>query len=211
MERGARSWFRATADCDPNRKVRNSDPIRTSQPEDDPEGPKIKVASLLTGSAGFSIFLCIGAFSEFRKIIFSKETHHQTHLRGCAGFSRGFPRSVRPGFFRRERRGNPAALLTAGRNAMKRQPLTLTLPLCSICRYKHHDTLNYRKGFPTCDAFPNGIPEVVRKNRIDLRRVISGDNGIHFELAADTEPLKQLLSSFEDLFRKQGLKTRTAK
>lgn len=96
---------------------------------------------------------------------------------------------------------------------MKRQPLTLTLalPLCSICRYKHHDTLNYRKSFPTCDAFPNGIPEAVRKNRIDHRRAISGDNGIHFELAADSEPLKQLLSSFDDLFRKQGLKNRTAK
>ena len=94
---------------------------------------------------------------------------------------------------------------------MKRHPLTLTLPLCSICRYKHQDTFDYRKSFPTCDAFPNGIPEAVRKNRIDHRRTISGDNGIHFELAADTEPLRQFLSSFDDLFRKQGLKPRTAK
>jgi hypothetical protein len=94
---------------------------------------------------------------------------------------------------------------------MKRQPLTLTLPLCSICRYKHPDTLDYRKRFPTCDAFPNGIPEAVRKNHLDHRRPISGDNGIHFDPAADTAPLQQLLSSFDDLFRKQGLKTRTAK
>ena len=94
---------------------------------------------------------------------------------------------------------------------MKRQPLTLPLPLCSICRYRHQDTLNYRKSFPACDALPNGIPEAVRKNGIEYRRTISGDNGIHFGLAADTEPLRQLLSSFDNLFRKQGLKPRMTK
>lgn len=94
---------------------------------------------------------------------------------------------------------------------MKRQPLNLTLPLCSICRYRQMDTLNYRKSFPACDAFPNGIPEAVRKNGIEHRRTISGDNGIHFELAADTEPLRQLLSSFDYLFRKQDLKPRMTK
>jgi hypothetical protein len=92
---------------------------------------------------------------------------------------------------------------------MKRQPLTL--PLGSICRYNHLDSLNYRRRFPTGDTFPNGIPEPVRKNRIDHRRPLSGDNRIHFEPTANTEPLRQILSSFEDLFRKQGLKTGTAK
>jgi hypothetical protein len=94
---------------------------------------------------------------------------------------------------------------------MKRHSLTLTLPLCSICRYRHQDTLNYRKSFPACDALPNGIPEAVRENGIKHRRTISGDTGIHFVLAADTEPLRQLLSSFDNLFRKQGLKPRMTK
>ena len=90
-----------------------------------------------------------------------------------------------------------------GGGGMKRQPLVLTLPLCSICRYKHKDSLTYRKSFPTCDAFPNGIPEAVRKNKMDHRKAIAGDNGIRFELAADTEPMKQLLTSFDLLFQKK--------
>jgi len=87
---------------------------------------------------------------------------------------------------------------------MKRRPLVLTLPLCSICRFKHKDSLSYRKRFPTCDAFPNGIPEAVRKNRMDHRKAIAGDNGIRFELVADTEPMKRLLTSFDSLFRTQS-------
>jgi hypothetical protein len=66
--------------------------------------------------------------------------------------------------------------------------------------------LNYRKGFPTGDAFPNGIPELVRKNRIDHLRAIPGDNGLRFDSAADSAPLKRLLSSFDDLLRRQQLK-----
>jgi hypothetical protein len=94
---------------------------------------------------------------------------------------------------------------------MKRQPLTFTLPLCAICRFKHPDNPNYRKGFPTCAPFPNLIPEAVRENPIDHRRALSGDNGIRFELSADTAPLRQVLSSLDDLFRKQDLKTEPAK
>ena len=94
---------------------------------------------------------------------------------------------------------------------MKRQPLVLTLSLCSICRYKHKDSLIYRRSFPTCDAFPNGIPEAVRKNKIDHRKAIAGDNGIRFELAVDTEPMKQLLSSFDSLFQKQNRGNRMVK
>ncbi len=94
---------------------------------------------------------------------------------------------------------------------MKRQPLTLTLPLCSICRYKHPDTLTYRKSFPTCDAFPHGIPEALRRNRIDHRKAVPGDNGIRFELAADTKPMRRLLSSFDDLFAKKSSKGKVGK
>jgi len=98
-----------------------------------------------------------------------------------------------------------------GDQAMKRQPLTLTLPLCSICRYKHHDSLTYRKSFPTCDAFPNGIPEAVRKNRMDHRKPISGDNGIRFELTSDTEAMKHLLNSFDLLFERRVREVRKIK
>jgi len=86
---------------------------------------------------------------------------------------------------------------------MKRLPLTMTLPLCSICKHKHQDSLTFRNSFPTCDAFPNGIPEVIRKNRIDHRKALAGDNGIRFELAADSEASRQLLDSFDSLFEKQ--------
>ena len=86
---------------------------------------------------------------------------------------------------------------------MKRQPLTTTLPLCSICKHKHRDSLTFRTSFPTCDAFPNGVPEAIRKNRIDHRRALAGDNGIRFELAADSEASRQLLDSFDSLFEKQ--------
>jgi hypothetical protein len=94
---------------------------------------------------------------------------------------------------------------------MKRQPLTLTLSLCSICRFKHCDTLNYRKSLPTCDAFPNGVPEAVRKNPLDHRREIPGDNGIRFELAAETDSLRQLFSAFGDLFKDRSLKSNREK
>jgi len=56
---------------------------------------------------------------------------------------------------------------------MKRQPLPFALPLCAICRSKHPDNPNYRKGFPTCAPFPNRIPEAVRENPIDHRRALS--------------------------------------
>lgn len=94
---------------------------------------------------------------------------------------------------------------------MKGQPLGLTLPLCSICRYKHKESRTYRKSFPTCDAFPHGIPEAIRKNRMDHRKAIAGDNGIRFELATDTESMRQLLKSFELLFQERGEKAKAIK
>jgi len=85
----------------------------------------------------------------------------------------------------------------------KRRPLTTTLSLCRLCKHKHQDSLTFRRSFPTCDAFPNGIPEAVRKNRIDHRKALAGDNGIRFELAEDSEASRQLLDSFDSLFEKQ--------
>jgi hypothetical protein len=46
---------------------------------------------------------------------------------------------------------------------------------------------------------------------MDHRQAIGGDNGIRFELAADTEPMRQLLTSFDLLFQKRGEKVKTAK
>ena len=89
---------------------------------------------------------------------------------------------------------------------MKRQPLTATLPLCSLCKHKHQDSLTFRHSFPTCHAFPNGIPEAIRKNRIDHRKALAGDNGIRFELAVDSEESRQLLDSFDLLFEKQKMR-----
>jgi hypothetical protein len=86
---------------------------------------------------------------------------------------------------------------------MKRRPLTVTISICSLCKHKHRDSLTFRKSFPTCDAFPNGIPEAVRKNRIDHRKALAGDNGIRFELANESEASRQLLDSFDSLFEKQ--------
>jgi len=94
---------------------------------------------------------------------------------------------------------------------MKRQPLPPTLSLGSICRYKHPDTLAYRKSFLTCDAFPHGIPEALRRNRIDHRKAVPGDSGIRFELAADTAPMRRPLSSFADLFAKNSSKENVGK
>jgi hypothetical protein len=91
---------------------------------------------------------------------------------------------------------------------MKRRPLTTTLPLCSLCKHKHQDSLTFRNSFPTCDAFPNGIPEAVRKNRIDHRKALAGDNGIRFELVAESEASRQLLESFDSLFEKEKVRTK---
>jgi hypothetical protein len=85
----------------------------------------------------------------------------------------------------------------------KRRPLITTLSLCRLCKHKHQDSLTFRRSFPTCDAFPNGIPEAVRKNRIDHRKALAGDNGIRFELAEDSEASRQVLDSFDSLFEKQ--------
>jgi hypothetical protein len=91
---------------------------------------------------------------------------------------------------------------------MIRRPLTTTLPLYSLCKHKHQDSLSFRNSFPTCDAFPNGIPEAVRKNRIDHRKALAGDNGIRFELGAESEASRQLLDSYDSLFEKQKGRTK---
>ena len=170
--------------------------------------------SLLTGLEGFSIFPPAGGMKASRGNPALREV--------CAGNRRPpkFPTVLSnltarclfpPGNDSRVPGKTLPAVSLEGRPTMKRQPLTLTLPLGSICRHKYPDTRPYRKSFPICNAFPDGIPEGVRKNRIDYRRALPGDNDIHFGLAADTGPLKQLLFSFDEFFRKRTLRTRAAK
>ena len=53
------------------------------------------------------------------------------------------------------------------------------VPQCLVCR-------RYRKpvkedGVRRCEAFPEGIPEDLFKNRADHRNPFPGDNGIRFE------------------------------
>lgn len=53
------------------------------------------------------------------------------------------------------------------------------IELCNDCKHrsKNWDT----ESIPTCDAFPDGIPEEVLLCDIDHRKPVEGDHGIQFE------------------------------
>ncbi|NUP98746.1 MAG: hypothetical protein HUU35_02700 [Armatimonadetes bacterium] len=70
---------------------------------------------------------------------------------------------------------------------------------CFFCRHLHD-------GYPlqaTCDAFPNGIPHQILRNRWDHRQRVPGDCGIGFELAAGAsgEDVTLLLDFYAELAR----------
>lgn len=48
------------------------------------------------------------------------------------------------------------------------------LASCADCKHKH-------MGKATCEAFPNGIPQVILSGDNTHRKPFPGDNGIHFE------------------------------
>jgi len=65
--------------------------------------------------------------------------------------------------------------------------MTLRLLQCGLC--KHY--INPGTGlFPTCFAFPEGIPEEIFWNRVDHKKPYPGDNAIQFE---ETEWVKEIL------------------
>ena len=62
-------------------------------------------------------------------------------------------------------------------------------PLCAFCKHRHER--DFRKRVPSCDAFPDGVPDVIYFECGDHRKPFAGDNGIRFErreeLDADEE------------------------
>lgn len=56
--------------------------------------------------------------------------------------------------------------------------VTLLAPQCVRC--KHWPRVTSVKGLP-CDAFPDGVPDVILRGEHDHREPYPGDNGIRFE------------------------------
>jgi len=60
----------------------------------------------------------------------------------------------------------------------------IEIPLCTLCR--HYQFV--RPGStPTCDAFPDGIPDDIYENRVEHDQPISGDHGLRFIEMTDKE------------------------
>lgn len=57
--------------------------------------------------------------------------------------------------------------------------MTRYYPHCLFC--KHFE----KGGAPSCDAFPDGIPERILRNKHDHRKPYPNDNGVTFEPVDD--------------------------
>ena len=51
---------------------------------------------------------------------------------------------------------------------------TVTSPQCHSCKH-------YYKGTLTCAAYPDEIPIDIRAGRVDHKKPVAGDDGIHWE------------------------------
>ena len=47
---------------------------------------------------------------------------------------------------------------------------------CEECKH-----IRYDKDYPTCDAFPEGIPIDIFSGEVSHDKSYDGDNGVHFE------------------------------
>jgi hypothetical protein len=56
--------------------------------------------------------------------------------------------------------------------------LTLMSVVCSLCRHWHEE---FDLHHHTCDAFPDGIPDVIWKGENPHTEPYPGDHGIQFE------------------------------
>ena len=62
--------------------------------------------------------------------------------------------------------------------------IDMEAPLCIDCRYFR---FALSESTPTCDAFPEGIPDEIWSNDIEHDHPIPGDHGLRFIEATDKE------------------------
>jgi hypothetical protein len=55
---------------------------------------------------------------------------------------------------------------------------SLGMPICLYCTHFNRDSSGYGL---RCEAFPDGIPDIIIESQADHRRPINGDRGIQFE------------------------------
>jgi hypothetical protein len=65
---------------------------------------------------------------------------------------------------------------------------------CAFCRH----FIGRKGNRPVCNAFPNGIPQVILHNEFDHRKPYLGDDGIHFEQSEESLQTLGVIHLFEE-------------